>query len=420
MVEEKAYSQAADTGKYDKDSRLLGKYDNVRRFWEDQVTALFLRPALNELVERKRMQLDRIRILDLGCGGGDGYDLVMGVTAKDPGIYENIISAITPDMLKEYVGVDVNRDLLAYAEEYYGSNPKVRFICDDISQGFPDTIVEEPPFDIYFTSFGTLSHFHDPENIKLITDICRHASDKAIIVGDWLGRYSYEWQTLWHHPTDQEYFMDYRISYIYPDDDRGNSHVASFPMRLVCKDEVMKIVEQASQELGVQIKPLKFFDRSIYVGRHMDTGDYNMYAPRSRRLINSLFEDYSRTDLTGLLVDYVPRQGFAHLNAFFEMFFLSCNALIEYTRELLSNYNIEKEEFSSVPDILPSYPEALKRAMITMRRLIEGVGWLRFGDIRANVIEPQLGYLLRKLEMDLQPGIGVGHSLVGIFEVVKE
>ena len=47
MSEKKAYTQAFQTGKYDKATGLLGKYDNVRRFWEDQVTAIFLRPALN-------------------------------------------------------------------------------------------------------------------------------------------------------------------------------------------------------------------------------------------------------------------------------------------------------------------------------------------------------------------------------------
>ena len=41
MSEKKAYTQAFQTGKYDKATGLLGKYDNVRRFWEDQVTAIF-------------------------------------------------------------------------------------------------------------------------------------------------------------------------------------------------------------------------------------------------------------------------------------------------------------------------------------------------------------------------------------------
>ncbi|MBL7178122.1 MAG: hypothetical protein ISS66_20045 [Desulfobacteraceae bacterium] len=95
MAERKAYSKAANTGRYDKSSGLLGKYDNVRRFWEDQVTGIFLRPALNDLMERKRRYLDRIRILDLGCGSGDGYDLLMAVITKDPGIYEYVITLLS-------------------------------------------------------------------------------------------------------------------------------------------------------------------------------------------------------------------------------------------------------------------------------------------------------------------------------------
>jgi hypothetical protein len=36
---------------------------------------------------------------------------------------------------------------------------------------------------------------------------------------------------------------------------------------------------------------------------------------------------------------------------------------------------------------------------------------------RENIIEPQLGYALRYLEMKLQRGLGCAHGLVGIFEV---
>jgi hypothetical protein len=57
--------------------------------------------------------------------------------------------------------------------------------------------------------------------------------------------------------------------------------------------------------------------------------------------------------------------------------------------------------------------------METIRRVVEGVGWVPWGDVRANVIEPVLGYALRKLETDLQPGTGMGHGIVGIFEIRK-
>lgn len=420
MSEKKAYTQAFQTGKYDKATGLLGKYDNVRRFWEDQVTAIFLRPALNDLVERKKKHLERIRILDLGCGSGDGYDLIMGVTTKDPGIYEYIVNAVTDDMLKEYVGIDINENLIQQALDYYGDNPKLRFQVEDISEGMlPGFLDEEPPFDFYFTSFGTLSHFTNVQCSKIIADICKHAPDQALFMGDWLGRYSFEWQDLWHHPADQEYFMDYRISYIYPEEERATADVAAFPLKLVCRQEIEAIIASAAREAGVTIKPLVYFDRSIFIGRHLDTGDYNKNCPKLRGPVNALFETYVRTDLENLLVDYVPRPGFEHLNNFFESFFMSCNALVKYTMSLLGDYNCKTGKLECNSDIHPYHPKPLQEAMETMRRVIEGVGWLNWGDVRANLIESVLGFALRKLEMELQPGTGMGHGLVGIFEIKK-
>jgi hypothetical protein len=57
--------------------------------------------------------------------------------------------------------------------------------------------------------------------------------------------------------------------------------------------------------------------------------------------------------------------------------------------------------------------------MQRMRLGVEGVGWLSLGLPRENIIEPQLGYALRYLEMKLQRGQGCAHGLVGIFEVNK-
>jgi SAM-dependent methyltransferase len=420
MSEKKAYTQAFQTGKYDKATGLLGKYDNVRRFWEDQVTAIFLRPALNDLVARKKKRLERLRILDVGCGSGDGYDLIMGVTTKHPGIHDYIVNAVTDDMLKEYVGIDLNENLIQQALEYYGDKPKLRFETTDISQGMiPGILGEEPPFDLYFTSFGTLSHFTSEQCIKIIADILRHAPDQALFMGDWLGRYTFEWQDLWHHPADQEYFMDYRISYIYPEEERATADVAAFPLKLVCRREIEDIIKKASQQAGVEIKPLVYFDRSIFIGRHLDTGDYNKNCPKLRGPTNALFETYVRTDLENLLVDYVPRPGFEHLNNFFESFFMSSNALVKYTMGLLGDYDCDTGKLECTPDILPYYPKPLQEAMETMRRVVEAVGWLKWGDVRANLIESVLGFALRKLEMELQPGTGMGHGLVGIFEIKK-
>lgn len=415
MAETKAYDQAAGSGRYDKNSGLSGKYDNVRRFWEDQLTGIFLRPFLNDLVVYKRKRLERLRIVDLGCGSGDGFDLIMAVTSKDPALYDYIYQAITTDMFQDYLGIDINDKLLDQARVYYGDTPKMRFEKADLSRGLPFK-ESEPPFDIYLTSYGTMSHFNNPQSVDVISDICEHAPEKALFIGDWLGRYSYEWQDLWHESTEEPFFMDYRISYIFPPEDRDKEEIPVFPLRLMTKMEVLSIIDQVRERTGVNIKPVKFLDRSIMVGRHLETRDYNANCQDLRLPINSLFESYTRTDLERLLVDYVPLHDFGHLNNFFELLFMSVNTLVEQTMAMLSDFD---NGIMGGPRVEPFYSEPLIETLHTMHQVVETAGLLQYGDPRANIIEPHLGYSLRKLEMELQPGTGMGHSLIGIFEITK-
>ncbi|MDQ7782402.1 MAG: hypothetical protein RDU20_05975, partial [Desulfomonilaceae bacterium] len=262
-------------------------------------------------------------------------------------------------------------------------------------------------------------HFHDEQTVRIVADICRHASDGAVFVGDWLGRYSYEWQDLWHHPADREYFMDYRISYIYPEDERRNVQVLSFPLRLMNHNEILALIDEVRRITGVEIRPLRFFDRSIYIGRHTETGEYNKNCPKIRSAVNSLFEQYKRTDLDCLLVDYVPKEGFDDLNTFFKSFFDSCNDLVGYTKSLLAAFDEENQSVGVRPEMPESCSESVKEAMETMQNVVQGLGRIAWCEPRANMIEPMLGYCLRKLEMDLQPGSGMGHGLIGVFEIRK-
>lgn len=419
MAEKKAYSEAVGTGKYEKPSGLLGKYDNVRRFWEDQVTACFLAPHMHDLVQRKVGQGEGIRILDLGCGSGDGFELLSAATVREAEMSRVNIGVLRPDVLSNYVGVDINEDLICQAESCFGGLPGMQFVQGDLSDGLPEVVLNETPFDFYFAGYGTLSHFHDELTAKIIADICRHAPGKALFMGDWLGRYSYEWQDLWHHPLDREYFMDYRISYIYSVEERDKVEVSSFPLRLMTRDEIMAIIGKAAAQSGAEIRPLVFFDRSLFIGRHIETGDYNKHCPKLRTAVNSLFERCRRTDLQSLIVNYVPREGFDDLNDFFGLFFDSCNRLVSVTKELLEECDGAKSGFNRTPDLPAECPLPLKEAVEGLQRMIQGAGELRSCDVRADLVEPMLGYSLRKLEMELQPGSGMGHGLIGIFEINK-
>jgi hypothetical protein len=186
------------------------------------------------------------------------------------------------------------------------------------------------------------------------------------------------------------------------------------------QQEAEDIVVKASKRAGVEIRPLTYFDRSVFTGRHMDTGEYNPHAQPIRQAVNSLHEGNLRTDLSSLIVNYVPKPGFDLLNDYFEHLQMCWNTLVQYTQHLLEAYDQKEQRFPSDVDGVPAtYPPRLREMMERMKRVVEGVGWLGIGMPRENIIEPQLGYALRHLVNGLQEGQGCAHGLVGIFEVTK-
>jgi SAM-dependent methyltransferase len=417
-----AYTEAVRSGLYAKRTGLVGKYDNVRRYWEDEITRNFLRPHLQRLIERSKAAMRRVRILDLGCGSADGYELLTGIRYRDADLEDVEINVLSSDVLGQYKGVDLNEDLIAQATGLYGQNPKLTFQQADFTQGLP--LAEgEKPYDLYFTSYGTCSHHNDDETfIRMMADIAGHVDDYCVVVCDWLGRYSYEWQTLWTNDLGENRNMDYVVSYIYEREERQarTDELQHLQLRLVSRQEAEGMVAAASSRAGVEITPLGFFDRGIFTGRHMDTADYNPHAQPVRRAVNSLHEANLRTDLSRVLVDYMPRPGFEFINDYFEHVQMCWNTLVLYVDDLLHRYQESERRFNpELPPVPASYPQPLREMMDRMKQVVEGVGWLETGLPRENIIEPQLGYSLRHLAMRLQQGLGCAHGLLGIFEIDK-
>jgi SAM-dependent methyltransferase len=417
-----AYSEAVKSGLYAKKSGIVGKYDNVRRYWEDEITRHFLYPHLKKLIETSNSRMQRMRILDLGCGSADGYELLAGIRHRDPSLQQIEVSLLMPDVLGIYKGLDLNKDLIKQAREIYGHNPKMVFEQGDFTRGLPVS-KKEHPYDLYFTSYGTCSHHNkDQTLVNLLAEIAQRTEKYSLIVCDWIGRYSYEWQDLWTNNLSKKRNMDYVVSYIYEKEEREQrrGELQHLNLRLVSRKEAESIVTEASRKSGLEIKPLVYFDRSIFTGRHMDTGEYNPHAQPIRLAVNSLHEVNMRTDLTYLLMDYVPKQGFQFLNDYFEYLQMCWNTLVHYVWDLLQTYDEKQRAFvPTLPEIPSTYPAPLADMMNRMRQVVEGVGWLGIGLPRENIIEPQLGYALRYLIMKLQQGQGCAHGLVGIFEVNK-
>ena len=409
-----AYDEAVSSGQYEKVIGLTGKYDNVRRLWEDEVMRLFLQPYLQRMVDRKKQMGEGLRILDLGCGSGDGYELLMDVKRGDMGLSSHANIAIEPGLLEFYKGIDLNPGLIAQAEAIYGHHRNMAFV----EANFNELDLEaEELYDLYLASYGAVSHNGHEQNARLLAKLAQNGRDGSLIIADWLGRYSYEWQTLWSNNLGEEQWMDYVISYIYPEDQRKHRELSSLTLALLSRQEVLNIIQAARRLSGVNIRLRRLFDRSVLVGRHIDTRDYNPHAQPLRQRVNSLFEHNMRTDLEGLLVNYVPKDGFPAVNEFYAMFHSSWNALVGYVIALLRHYDGAKA--SPRPEIERHHPRPLRMAMARMRRLIAALHRSEMGDVRADIIEPGLGYALRELEMSLQKGMGCGHGLVAILEVEK-
>ena len=416
------YTEAVKSGLYAKRSGMVGKYDNVRLYWEDEVSRGHMQTPLQRLIERCMEGMRRLRIMDLGCGSADGYELLAGVRQRDPDLRMTEVDLLTPEVLGCYTGTDLNKELLAQAASIYGDNPKMHFREADFTQGLPLEKGEEP-YDLYFCSYGTCSHHNDDETmVRLLCDIAENTREYSVVVCDWLGRYSYEWQSLWTNDFDELRNMDYVVSYIYDEEERERKRdeLQHLTLRVMSRQEADTIIAEAGDRSGIAIRPITFFDRSIFTGRHLDTGEYNPHAKPLRKAVNSLHESNQRTDFSDLLFDYVPKPGFDFLNAHFEYLQMAWNSLLEYVALLLEVYDENEKAFTgSVPEIPASYPESVRVMMDRMRHVVEGVGWLKLGLPRENIIEPQLGYALRHLVTNLQQGQGCGHGLVAILDVDK-
>lgn len=408
MGEIDAYNEALKSGLYEKPSGLLGKYDNVRRLWEDEELGLYLRSYLERLVTRKRERGGKLRLLDIGCGSGDGFEFITSVNDSKSLILEHDTKVIEPDMVECYQGIDINEGLLKQAQAIYGDKQNMVFIQSDFNDY---DFSSEEPYDLYLANYGTLSHNTDERTVELLINITRQSQDGALIIVDWLGRYSYEWQTLWTKDFEHNQWMDYAISYIYSGDKVKQPELTYFPLRIMGHEEVLHIYRRVKKKTEGNIVLRKLADRSSFVGRHIDTAQYNPHCQPLRRWVNSLFEPNLYTNLDELLIHYVPRDGFTEVNAYHQRLADCWNHLVTYTKALL--------EGSKLPEALIEMPLSLRRALSAMKGVVRAATKARIGNPRASLVEPQLGYCLRELEMQLQQGWGCGHGLVAIFEVVK-
>ena len=409
----KTYSDTVARGYYGKHvGGLFGKHDNVRTYWEDQLTRLILRPHVSRIASRCRIANRGIRVLDLGCGAGQGYELLTRINQKDLNLDDELRFVLPSQEIDYFLGVDISDAMVEQGRQNYASVPNVAFERADLSEGL-GALKSETPFDIYFSSYGPLSHLDTGSMTRCLSDIMNHARPGALIVLDLMGRYSPEWPLYWSAANGTDQMLPYSMSYMYEEEERNNGEVEQFPIRFWSGDEVIELCRELSGHNGVSVRPIDLLDRSIFVGRHVDTREYGCTLPPLRSMVNHLYELNVRTKLEQLRVEYRSLNGHMELNRVFSELATCWTKIVDFTLERLQGNRIDLVTIDGWRD----FPPQLQTALMTMDRVIDSVSWIDLGDVRANVLEPQLAYVLRRLEFTLQRGRGCGHSLMAVLQV---
>lgn len=401
------YTDAVQQGHYTLyKGGLSGKHDNVRTCWEEPLRGRHIRPHLQNIQRRKRRHGEKVRIADLGAGSGEALRLMTAINIDDADLQLNQAKVLSLDDIDLYVGSDLCESMVEQGRENFASHENVRFEVGDFSQGF--TMRDEKPFDYYGCSFASFSHIDTDQLRTLFREMFEHQGDRAVFCAEFLGRNSIEWPCYWNG-CERE-MLAYSMSWL-PGDAGGATEPECFPMRYWLGHEILELMQSVAEAVGVRIRNADVFDCSVFVGRHVDTGEYNEWVRPLRRAVNSLHEPNIRTDLDSLRAEVVPVEGHDELNGYYAGLQFQWNSLIDYCSARLSKriHPVNLKNWRQ-------YPPALQMAMVTLDRVIDTAYWAQMGDPRANVIEPHLGYALRSLEDEYQSGAGRGHSLIAILE----
>jgi SAM-dependent methyltransferase len=404
------YEIAVGAGFYGPDdSSLTGKKDNVRKYWEDISIKLCLRDVLEKLLAKRR----KLRVVDLGCGSGEGFELLTHVPARPHGARHERDFLVLPSELETYVGLDLSPGMVAQGRQNHAAYAQVQFAEADLARGFP--LSDRPPFDLYFSSYASLSHLSPADLLKLVSQIGRHVDGEAFIVFDLLGQLSPEWPKYWHEKPPA--VLPYNMAYLLKAEERAPEKVDWFTNCFWTATELRRLLAEAGRQAERRIEVHTMVDRAVFVGRHIDTGLFNDNPRPLRYQVNRLL-DHGYRGLVELL-----RVDLAHLEAWRDASPEGWARICDYARK-----------WNTVVELLEAL---MQRRNDVVRRLIEAaeppladdlkmLAWVcrngeRFpvADYWASIVGPQVALVLRSLEMSYADAVGCGHALFCVARINK-
>jgi SAM-dependent methyltransferase len=409
MLRTEFYEVAVKHGFYGVDKYgLFGKKDNVRKYWEDVSIKLSIRPAIEQILKEK----DKIRIIDLGCGSGEGVELLTHIPSSNTPVQtagrEFVLSQ---QDIEVYQGVDISPAMVEQGKRNYAGLPRIKFEQADLSKGFP--FLKNDPYDIYFSSYASLSHLTYTELEQLTQQIFSHIDNHGYMVFDLYGRYSPEWPKYWS--KDCHMHLPYTMAYLLPPQEQNPEKITWFDVAYWSGSELAGLIETAAAAVGRKAQIVTMPDRSIFVGRHMDTSLFKQQNHQTRMAVNRLFDrDYrGQTNGLSLNIDYLEETKETN-KAVWNRISDYCNqwnAVVNMLGALMESDN------AKVRRIIESSPDNLSDELKMLAWLYRNADRFPVVDFWASVMGPQVACVLRNLELSLPQGLGCGHGLFCVVEV---
>lgn len=404
------YETAVRLGFYGADSSgLFGKKDNVRKYWEDIVIKLSIRP----FVERLLRDRERIRVVDLGSGSGEGVELLTHIPVSGALHSVDRPFLLDRDAIESYIGLDISPAMIEQGRINYSDWPDASFVEADLTKGFP--LLDHETFDLYFSSYASLSHVTPVQLARLIKDISDHNSQRAYLVLDLMGRLSPEWPTYW--VNDRPRMLPYSMDYLLHANGQQQQPTETYGVCYWDARELKEFITSLTVAIGRPIRIVDLRDRSILVGRHMDTGHFNEHPRAIRHAVNRLFHRDYRGDLSSLLVDLSFLDSFRpsrpdawdRIQSYCEQW----NMVIRFVEGLmLSKHGI-------VADMIDCAPAPMGEELKMLQWLHQNATRFPVVDFWASVMGPQTACVLRNLELGLPEGLGCGHGMLCIVEIAE-
>lgn len=405
MIKTEFFETAVKLGYYGEEKGgLFGKKDNARKYWEDVAIKNLLKPLITDLLNNK----EKIRITDFGCGSGEGYELITHILSANNISKRDFL--LNPDQIEFYLGLDISESMINMGNSIYSRNKNMKFIKADLSRDYP--FLNENSFDIYLSTYSSPSHLTELELKNLVEKVFSHASGKSYLILDLFGKYSPEWPCYWDK-QDKE-MLAYNMSWLHLPAILNPKDVEEYYVKFWDSESLIKMLNDVALKLNKKIE-IATKDRSLFIGRHIDTGYYNAHPQSLRYQVNRLFD----MDYEGKLEELKP--DFSFLEPYKEKhpkiigrindYSNKWNTVIDFCIALMeTNNNLVKELIETTNDELA---EDLKM-----------LAWLYRNSQRfpvdhflANIMGPQIACVLRNLESNLPDGLGCGHGLFCIVEI---